>query len=617
MPMFNTTLSKNPLIILDEKDSWEGHDAQIICWDGPVEEGGLSIPKMIDENGDELKRLYISKVHELSECRVNGESVKKHLTVFDDFSFWWMTLLSEKSIFKSGDIHAVFKLLLLDNMLDSYYGDEIIVLSSDIYLKQYFKFKVERENLRVEFKRQKLSISTLKFTLPNVVVASAYFLRFIYQSRAAILKKTQLESDYKPNFSVITYSGNIDYSEFKKGKVRSGYWSGLDDLLCEGDQFVIWLMLFIPSKELPSLNVAMAERDKYFNLSGNNRIVFLEELCSFRVLVRILRRYISLVKKSFCIGRILRDNCFFSVMENDWLSSIRGKVAMGGCIQYTLLEEAFTKSGIAKNKVRGLYTYENQAWERALCHLWKGHSNQELIGFQHVSGKFFDLRPFDGFKDNNFSYDDAPIPDTLIVNGVSAKAEMECYQYPSERVFVAESLRNLYLTQNKGGERKDDCKEATLLVITDYEIQVTESQLKLLSESWDDIKEHFSKVIVKPHPFCSIKDIMRKYKLESREQIEISNSALSLLWHESTVAFASNATAASLEACYMGLPTIVCENNNFFNVSPLRGVEGVHFVSTPKEMRYALSNLTTSNLPKEHLCLDSDLKCWRRILELN
>jgi surface carbohydrate biosynthesis protein (TIGR04326 family) len=299
-----------------------------------------------------------------------------------------------------------------------------------------------------------------------------------------------------------------------------------------------------------------------------------------------------------------------SFLREDWKSSICGVAAIDACFKFSLLEEAIDAFSITDVSGKGIYLYENQGWERALTYLWQKKCSQEIYGFQHVSGKFFDLRPYDGFEGG--AYVEAPLPDKIIVTGESAYKSLEQFGYPTKKLVIAESLRNLYLGKLDSVERSSEIR--TLLVVTDYLKQATDYQLRILTESWEAIERNFSKVIVKPHPNCPVDEILSKYGIAREAIIDVDNRSLDKIWCEVDVVFASNVTGAALESAYIALPTLVSLSADSFNMSPLRGIKGVSFVCSGENIEKVLTDLTSPELPCNYLCLNQSLRLWEALL---
>ncbi len=210
------------------------------------------------------------------------------------------------------------------------------------------------------------------------------------------------------------------------------------------------------------------------------------------------------------------------------MTSLRGKIAMDGCIRLAL--------------------------------------------FTTIS--FFDLRhPNDKriFSEPNESFS-ILLPDILALNGSAAGKSMLSSGYPSERIQIVEALRYLHLNpvvnpvvefpQQQAKRRKP-----TLLVVTDYQIQATVIQIRLLVQSIAQLTTDCSvHILIKPHPSCPVDDILDQYA--KTLPVEVVNQPLDKLFSRADIVFASNTTAAALDTVLAGIPTIVALEPNTFNMRP-------------------------------------------------
>lgn len=616
-----------PLVILDKGESWEGEDANIIYWsDIGSNKENVYLPLLVDEHGEQLKLEYIECIEKFSSKKVDGISIKDTLQQEEGFSFWWMTLISEKSPWKSKEIFLVFCAMLLTKIIPAYKGEEIILVSNNKKLCSWIKNLPELSNNNVTLlpgKRVKKNpYSYFKSIVPNTFLAFLFLLRQVLICRGQIFSKRKNHRIFqtKKNYTVIGYSLGVNVDEFSKGNIVSSYWGKLAEEIKSSSGVVNWLMWYIPSEDFPSFKSILLFRNKS-KKQNNEAVTFFEEFFSIKVLIKSLSRYFKLRKSAPNFLSIIdgsHDVLYF--LNDDWKCSTKGISAIDACIKYSLLEEAINSLKLMSvDTGKGVYLYENQAWERALTYLWKQKTDQELLGFQHVSGKFYDLRPFDGVADGSV-YDESPLPSIVIVTGQAAAHDMIAFRYPSKRVVIAESLRNLYLkdlSEKRLPEQDIKLKKTrTLLVVTDYLNSISDHQLKVMADAWPVIDMQFERVIIKPHPNCAVDEILKKYDLGKELKISIEMRPLSELWSQADAVYVSNITGAALESAYMKLPTLVSFCSNSFNMSPLRGVDGVSFVATANDLKKSLQFLVCPNISNEHICLDNSLKKWRKILEL-
>ena len=87
-----------------------------------------------------------------------------------------------------------------------------------------------------------------------------------------------------------------------------------------------------------------------------------------------------------------------------------------------------------------------------------------------------------------------------------------------------------------------------------------------------------------------------------------------------SLVFTSNVTSAAVDAYCMGIPIITMLNPKGLNLSPLRGYEGVSFISSSKELADCLDKINQLKIVekqgKEYFHLNPQLPRWKRILEI-
>ena len=75
----------------------------------------ISIPRLIEEKPEKIKSQYLSLIYDLGEAKLNGKRIIEHLAIRPDFSYWWMSLLSEKCNYaKSLQIDNIIKIMALN-----------------------------------------------------------------------------------------------------------------------------------------------------------------------------------------------------------------------------------------------------------------------------------------------------------------------------------------------------------------------------------------------------------------------------------------------------------------------------------------------------------------------
>ncbi len=92
-------MGNGQLLIWDCENKLPSDSGFTVFWQSYIiTEGvnGISIPLLVEENADQLRSQYLAMIYKLGEVRIHEKRVIDCLKVGPGFSFWWMTLLSEK-----------------------------------------------------------------------------------------------------------------------------------------------------------------------------------------------------------------------------------------------------------------------------------------------------------------------------------------------------------------------------------------------------------------------------------------------------------------------------------------------------------------------------------------
>ena len=205
-----------------------------------------------------------------------------------------------------------------------------------------------------------------------------------------------------------------------------------------------------------------------------------------------------------------------------------------------------------------------------------------------------------------------PLPDFVGVNGSSAKQMYLYGGYPKEKVLNVEALRYLYLEDNKSDKNNTTVRGQTILVLGDYLLEDTVRQMRLLHSSAGLLNETL-KFIIKPHPACPIN--AEDYP---DLKMKVVTDPIFKLFNQSHIVYTGSLTSAAVDAYCMGKKVVTILNPTSLNLSPLKDVKGVLFVSTPDELAKVLNNTDkakdNNEQGREYFYLDNTLPKWRKLL---
>lgn len=599
----------------------------VIHWDRmDVPAGHVSLPVLIEKNGLELRTEYLSWIARIG--RIMSPELILH-DVDDDFSFWWFSLLAEKQPLKTAAIYRLFKIRMLEKLLNQHGMRSLELYSSDpILIEILSTWCLNRKiPIKVSCKNTWRKI-TNRFRIwppPAPLHALIFFLRFL--KRAFIAKgisgsRKQFLSS--PNqVTVVSYVPNLDKEQANAGVFRSRYWGKFHSHLDNIDGVVNWVLLYAISEQA-SLSEIKRYRDKFRTAGNGHKTYFLlEEFLTIRNLYSAIRNAIAVafrashLKKKMASSEFHYDGSdldFWPLFRDEWVRSFQGPHLLSGCLYYLMFKEM---SKQLPQQKWCLFLWENQPWEHALTHVWKKYQKTTTIGHQHGAVPALDLRNFE----DPSAYSDpmilAPTPDILVTNGEGVYQLMRTCGFPEKRLVIAEALRysHLYdLISRNNVTSRNTPKHSCLLVVLDYAKPYTAFQLKLLAGAAKlGALDNFERVLIKPHPFAKAEPILKSLP---HFRYEITHTPLAELWPEASVVYCATPTSSVIESLTLRIPTIISSSPHMLNLSAVYGILDYEFVSSPEQLKEQLLNPPKFSLPLNYFNLSEGIDKWREILSI-
>lgn len=599
---------------------------QVYSWNGYSEE--RSLLGYIEQNAERIRGKYLKFIKDVGEYRVNDKSIINNLQLDDGFSYWWMTLLVEKSYCKS-PITDVLKLLAIEDILLSDEFDELTVVGGDTRLEKSLKGVCACKGIKV-YLRDGVGDTNRKF---SKVIDYFYLLPFPLQGFIAFcryviirwsLKRASDPKWFSDSDSVLffSYFDNLDQKKAKNGSFYSDYWKTLSSILVDKKINSNWLQLYVNTKDMRTPALAGRLIKKFNEATNENGCHgLLDAYLSWKVILKVLLRWVGLINKAVSLKDIqngfLLKNTMISLwpyFEGEWKNSLYGPAAMNNLFAIELFSRAFKD---IPTQVKGFYLCENQSWERALIHCWRKNGHGQLIGVAHSTIRFWDLRYFaDRSIYNDNTKLSMPMPDAMALNGPVAIKCMQKGGYPYEKIVACEALR--YIQDRNAIAKRNYAagvvgKKRKILILGDLSREMTIDLLHLIEE-YQKSSQNSDEFSIKPHPNCPM-DVFEYPDFI----LSVRNEPLGQILDEYDVAFASNSTSAVVDAYISGLPVIIMLLDSEVNFSPLRGSQAVHFVSSVDQVDLSMGaiDLDKDRVPVDAdiFFLDSEFPLWSRLLE--
>ena len=575
----------------------------------PKRKNGISIPDLVELQDDILKKEYLEVIYNMGNKFCGKKTIIEELQIRKNFSFWWMTLLTEKSNWaKTPQINNIIKVLALQKWLNKNNCKKLLIKSNNPKLIKTIELVCKTKKIKfIELKVDKKK-KFIKYNYPFWLKAITWLIReYIYLIPYLFIKKYSFKKfDSSP--IIISYFPLEEKELLDEKKINSSFWGPLPEFMNEK---ISPNWIYLPTRKFNFFKI------KTFLKKANNQIhsksshIHIASFLTWKASLNTLIDSIKVYKKSYLIKKNsnLTEGILWPLIEDDFNKSLCGSDMVSSIFYFNIFEEA---KNLSPKISKVIFLSENQPWEKALIHSFKSKTCK-LIGFAHSTIRYWDLRYFNHPKNfkNEFIYK-LPIPDQLAVHGKLDKKILSDSGYPPEAIIEVESLRYFYLKKFLHNMNKVTKGKKKLLVLGDYLTEDTKQILSILNDSKSDDVFKKIKIIIKSHPACPIK----KADIKGLNAI-ISESNLGKLISESDVIFTGNISSASLEAYCMRKKIISLKNIKGLNFSPLRGYEGVNFIDNDHTFVKTLKRLLFSSETlesKNYFNLDSDLIRWKEIL---
>lgn len=586
-----------------------------------------SLPTIVEKQAVVLRSRFLAWVYDLGESHIGGKRLVDHLELRPGFSYWWMTLVAEKSnAYKSPQIIDVLKLFAFEELIGTHSVVAIILVSNNKTLAQTFRLFCRNVGMTFEWRQTKQTdsrevwIKHLHRFLPHPIRAGLSLLRYVKQRWPLRQAGTAYLAKSTANITFCSYFDNLDKLAADQDRFFSFYWSILPEIMTNDGLSANWLQLYIPDELNPTARHARGLINRFNRNNIKHQFhTTLDGVLSWSVIVGTLRDYGRIVRSGLRLRKARRqfrlegsNIDLWLLYKQDWRNSMYGATSMSNCLFLNLLEH--TLKHMPRQRL-GLYLQENQSWEISFIHVWKAAGHGLLVGAPHSTVRYWDLRYFfDPRTYQRSGKNNLPMPDKVALNGPAA---MEAYRkggYPVNQIVEVEALRYLYLADLPPIQSIANAPSTAalrVLILSDYLPAVTRRQMQWLMEAAPLLPSD-TRYIVKAHPNCPVKS--SDYP---SLPLRVTVLPLAKLLDECDVVYSSNITAAAADAYSAGLPVVSVLDGDSLNMSPLHSLAGVRFVTSSTELAEALSNriiLDSGCKRKDFFTIDSALPGWRDLL---
>ena len=596
----------------------------VILWNEKSKETNniLDIFTLIDKNNLIIRKKYLEWIFNLQNLKLKKNKIIKLLKIDDKFSLWWMHPISEKSNFlKSFHINEILKVMALEEFLKKKKITEISTTGLSDETNRVISLISSKKNIFFNKNAEKKNYD-INIPILNFFKAIAWLIVYLFKRRSLFGLNFSNWKNSKNKIIIANYLFDIDYKLLNKKKFVSGYWGNLIDKLEKKKIGINWLNIFFEYEEIPNSTQAKKIINKLNKVSNNDLHVTLDTFLNLRLLFKSFKTWIKIFYKSLFIKtrQIVvekNENIYFPIIEKEFFNNLQNHHSLKNIIIYFLMNEALSKIPVQKNCI---FPNENQPWEMALMNNYKFYSHKNIIGYQHSTTRFWDLRTFYFRKQyNNKSELSYPRPNTIAVHSKIFYNTLIKANYPKKNLKLVETLKYKKLLQKRSSTKK---------IIPNFNKK--KNNITLVLGAFRNFDEALVNCLKKNlSSFNNTYSFYLKEQLSSDEVLEVDetqrfkkvNGNLLDIFKESDLVIISNPSSAVIDAMYTNTPFFVYDGGNFVNFSPMYGViDNKYFIRD-----YNFVSKIKNNLQKKNKSLwkfdknkilegNISLKNWQKII---
>ena len=558
-----------------------GDKINILWNDYNCHENNISILDYLEKNSELIKKSYIALIESIAFHKINGQKVHEVFLIEKNFSYWWITDVYEKSLYKHSSINETLKMLALEEIIKENKVTKILIKN---FCEKIFK-SVEQlckvNKILLEGKSKK-SLNLKKILIFNIVFSFLNFLRFIIK-RMSFTKSKINKKNIKNLFC--SYFAYIDYAKLKKNLYHSEYWGSL---LSEKNKIIKeshFLHIFFPTKNISYTGAIKAIQK--INNNTNNKHFFIEESFTIRIFYKIIKywiinifRYLKyrksiqnfLTKKNSLIWYFLKDE-----LEEDFC----GTSLLINMYYFYLFKELST----AINTIdKTFFLYENQGWEKSFVFNFKKKKNNKIIGVQHSTVRYWDLRYNVNIDQNETKVFSNFYPDYYAVNGDDSLIKLVANGYTHKTIKKVEAARYENVLKKMNSNNIEKNNTSSILIAGDYSIESNLNMASSLNNLDNRLISKFN-FILKEHPLREMSNLLNFQFTKSLESIDI-------LKNKYQYAIVSNTTSAAVDLYLLGFKLIVIVDKYRVNLSPLKDNKDIIFLYDQNLLPICLDKLS-------------------------
>lgn len=597
------------LIVWDLRDPPPRSPA-LAVWSGaapPEVPDAVSVTQLVEDDARRLRARFLTWLGSLRDHRVQGRAIREHFMLRDGLSAWDLSVIAERNLWRCPAIIDVLRLWALTDLvvrrsvtsIEFHSGNQAIADCLGPWCRgqgiAFVHHVPAHRRPRLRFRS----------AIPHRMRAALWLVRRLVSCWPLWGAGKSGWNSGPPEACAVSYVTSAGTSATGVETFTSPYWPGIEHALGDGKR-IAWIHR-LPDDYGPASAKSVAREIHALNARTGSHAT-LESFLSIAVVVSAVRDFMTTTRRARRVGEgWIRDDVsgldLRPLLRSDWQRSVHGAALMEQCLYLNLLERIFEGE---KQPRCCLYPLENCAWERALLHAWRSNGRGPIVGVQHSTVRFWDLRYFQ--LPSGSQRDGGGDPDIFAINGPLARRALANGDTERTALFEVEALRYNHLA---GGvvsrEPGPDRPRGRILVLADFEPMVTQALVEAVVEAasgqWD--------IVLRRHPTGRIAQIP--------PCVQVSAGTLRDALSEVTLVVSSATTSALIDCLGARVPVVVMRDPCTLDLNPLRGLSGLMTAETPEDLRTLANSAAAGKLDWQpsldsFLILDPALPRWRQLL---
>ena len=589
------------------------------------EKNTLDIFYLINQNKYQVRKKYLRWIYEIQNLKVGKKSILEHLKIDDYFSFWWMLPISEKSNFmKSFHINEILKLIALEQYIKKNKVKRISTINLNKNTNEAILF-IAKKNKIFFCKCSEKNFYTFNLSIINFLKSFLWLFYYFYKRRFLFGFNLSKWDSTKNKLCIVSYLFNINLKSINKNFFSSYYWNSLISNIHSEKIGINWLNIYFENEQIPNSKIAKSTLQKLNKINSKDIHLALDSFISLKIIILALKTWFKIFYKSFILTKkkiiqIDKSN-YFSILSSEFINNLQNHHALKNILIYFLMKEAFSR--ISKQN-SCIFLNENQPWEMSLLsNYFKNHHNN-IIGYQHSTTRFWDLRNYyykKSYKTNSIltSY---PRPDHLAIHSKTFYNILLNSNYPKKNLKTVEAIRYENLTNRKLFNNKNiipgfDKNKINITIVLGAFENFDRALIDCVQKNIINFDNNYS--------FFLKNQLSSDKALTIQETNKFKNVQGDLLdiFQVSDLVIISNPSSAVLDAMYVNTPFYVYDGGDFLNFSPMFTVidkkyfiRDYNFVTKVKFFKKNLSNKLGTFNKNNILNSKTNINQWKRLIKL-